>query len=50
MKTKVGIISGGTAGLYAAIILDSLDIDYEILEASDRIGGRVYTHRFDEEK
>lgn len=43
---KVGIIGAGAAGLYAAILLDSLDIDYEILESSDRIGGRILTHRF----
>lgn len=40
------IIGAGCAGLYAAMILDTLDIPYEILEANDRIGGRVYTHRF----
>lgn len=36
-------------GLYIAMILDALDIEnlsYDILEGSDRIGGRVYTHRF----
>ncbi len=33
------------------MILDSLKIPnltYEILESSDRIGGRLYTHYFDE--
>ncbi|KFG85439.1 amine oxidase (flavin-containing) [Metarhizium anisopliae] len=47
-ELKVGIIGGGVAGLYAAILLESLDIDYEILESSKRIGGRVFTHRFDQ--
>lgn len=42
----VGIIGAGVAGLYTAMILKSLDIPYEILEASNRIGGRIYTHRF----
>ncbi|SPO07083.1 uncharacterized protein DNG_09777 [Cephalotrichum gorgonifer] len=42
----VGIIGGGAAGLYAALLLESLDIDYEILESSERIGGRIFTHRF----
>ncbi len=31
------------------MILDALDIpglSYEVLEGSDRIGGRVYTHHF----
>lgn len=40
------IIGSGVAGLYAAMILDSLNIPYEILEADNRIGGRIYTHRF----
>lgn len=42
----VGIIGAGMGGLYTAMILKTLGIPYEILEASDRIGGRVYTHRF----
>ncbi|EOO00388.1 putative l-amino acid oxidase protein [Phaeoacremonium minimum UCRPA7] len=46
---KVGIIGAGAAGLYAAMLLDSLDIDYDIHEASDRIGGRIFTYRFDQE-
>lgn len=45
---KVGIVGGGAAGLYAAILLDSLGIDYDIHEASGRIGGRIYTYYFDE--
>ncbi|RWS09881.1 hypothetical protein B4U80_14721, partial [Leptotrombidium deliense] len=36
---KVGIVGAGISGLYAALLLQELDIDYEILEASDRIGG-----------
>lgn len=59
---KVGIVGGGVAGLFTALLLDwlneklgkksgekeYLDIDYEILEAAgeDRLGGRLYTHRF----
>ena len=46
---KVGIIGAGAAGLYAAILLQSLGVDYEILEANTRIGGRIYTHRFDQD-
>ncbi|KAI8284066.1 hypothetical protein K4K60_002228 [Colletotrichum sp. SAR11_57] len=46
---KVGIIGAGAAGLYAAILLDSLGIDYDIHEVSDRIGGRIYTYRFDQD-
>jgi len=47
---KVGIVGAGIAGLYSAILLESLGIDYEVLEANTRIGGRIYTHRFDEKK
>ncbi|KIM73740.1 hypothetical protein PILCRDRAFT_719225 [Piloderma croceum F 1598] len=42
----VGIIGAGAAGLYTAMILDSLGIKYEILEASGRHGGRLYTYQF----
>jgi hypothetical protein len=28
------------------MMLDILDIKYEILEASGWVGGRLYTHRF----
>ncbi|OJA12776.1 hypothetical protein AZE42_07909, partial [Rhizopogon vesiculosus] len=40
------IIGAGAAGLYTAIILKELGIPFDILEASDRVGGRMYTHRF----
>ncbi|KAI6141922.1 hypothetical protein BKA82DRAFT_961792 [Pisolithus tinctorius] len=43
---KVGILGAGVGGLYTALILDSLDVEYEILEASDRIGGRLSTYKF----
>eukprot|EP01133_Synstelium_polycarpum_P001203 gene1203-1388_t len=43
---KVGIIGAGMAGLYSAMILKDLGIQFEILEASERYGGRAYTHRF----
>lgn len=42
----IGIIGAGASGLYAAMILQDLGIDYEILESNNRIGGRIYTHRF----
>lgn len=45
---KIGIVGAGAAGLYAAMLLDSLGIDYDIYEASSRIGGRIYTYRFSE--
>ena len=45
-RKEVGIIGAGAAGLYAAMMLQDLGITYEILEASKRSGGRLYTHRF----
>ena len=48
---KVGIIGGGLAGLSSAFELRKLGFDTTIFEASeDRVGGRVYTHYFDEGK
>ncbi|KAG6371230.1 hypothetical protein JVT61DRAFT_9855 [Boletus reticuloceps] len=43
---NVGILGAGIGGLYAALILDSLDIEYELLEATDHTGGRVSTYKF----
>jgi hypothetical protein len=45
---KVGIVGAGASGLYAGLLLESLGVDYDILEANTRIGGRIYTYRFDE--
>lgn len=42
----VGILGAGAGGLYTALMLDSLGIQYEILESSDRTGGRLFTHKF----
>lgn len=42
----VGIIGAGVSGLYIAMMLDSLGIKYEIMEGSERVGGRLYTHYF----
>ncbi|KAF4575442.1 hypothetical protein EYR40_004818 [Pleurotus pulmonarius] len=42
----VGILGAGIGGLYAALILNSLNIKYEIIEATGRSGGRLYTHKF----
>ncbi|RWS20046.1 hypothetical protein B4U80_12166, partial [Leptotrombidium deliense] len=44
---KVGVVGAGIAGLYTALLLQELGIDYEILEASEKIGGRLETHYFD---
>ncbi|KAI6020431.1 hypothetical protein BKA83DRAFT_16922 [Pisolithus microcarpus] len=43
---KVGILGAGVAGLYTALILDSLDVEFEILEASNQVGGRLSTYKF----
>ncbi len=44
---RVGIVGGGMAGLYAAMLLDQFGIEYHIFEASgERLGGRVRTHYF----
>lgn len=39
----VGIVGGGFAGLYAGLILQSLEIEFEIFESSKRVGGRIDT-------
>lgn len=39
----VGIVGGGFAGLYAGLILQSLGIECELFESTDRVGGRIYT-------
>lgn len=49
----VCIVGVGVCGLYIAMMLDSLEIrglTYEILEASDRAGGRIMTHRFSQQR
>lgn len=43
---RVGVVGAGAAGLYTAMILDHLGIEYELIEASNRAGGRVHTHHF----
>ncbi|KIK68736.1 hypothetical protein GYMLUDRAFT_256401 [Collybiopsis luxurians FD-317 M1] len=45
-KEPVGILGAGSAGLYTALILDDLGIPFQIIEARDRVGGRLYTHTF----
>jgi len=39
----VGIVGGGFAGLYSGLILQSLGIECEVFESSDRVGGRIDT-------
>ena len=44
----VCIIGAGTAGLYTAMILESLGINYHIIDANtrERVGGRLFTYHF----
>ncbi|KAH7140384.1 hypothetical protein B0J13DRAFT_63603 [Dactylonectria estremocensis] len=61
-RLTVGIVGAGVAGLFTALLFDwlnedakkqglKLKIDYDIIEAAgkDRLGGRLYTHKFSEE-
>jgi protoporphyrinogen oxidase len=41
--SKIVIVGGGIAGLTAAYYLHNAGEDYQIIEASDRIGGRIKT-------
>ena len=43
MSKHVVIVGAGFAGLVAARELQMKGIDYQILEARDRIGGRAWT-------
>ena len=37
----IAIIGGGLSGLYAAFLLEQKGIDYILIEARDRVGGRI---------
>ncbi len=41
MQTTVAIVGGGLAGLYAGRLLHAAGIDFRLIEARDRLGGRV---------
>ena len=45
---EVGIVGGGMAGLYSAMLLQHYipGVKVKIYEAGDRVGGCIYTHRF----
>jgi hypothetical protein len=47
-ELPVCIIGAGVSGLYTAMILESLGIKYQIIDANtkERVGGRLFTHRF----
>src|SRR5947209_40343 len=42
-RVEVAIIGAGVAGLEAARVLHEANVDIAILEARERIGGRVFT-------
>ena len=48
---SVGIIGAGMAGLYSALLLQQHvpGVNLKLFEASDRVGGRVFTHKFSTE-
>ncbi|KAJ6605323.1 hypothetical protein DFH09DRAFT_1422343 [Mycena vulgaris] len=46
----VGIVGGGIAGLYAALLLQRQGHVVRVFEGTDRVGGRVCTHFFSQEE
>ena len=46
--TRVVVIGAGLAGLRCATDLRASGADVVVLEARDRVGGRVWSHRFDD--
>lgn len=42
-RRDVLVLGAGLAGLAAAQVLEAAGVDYQILEARDRVGGRAYT-------
>ena len=49
-KKHITVLGAGVAGLVAAYELEKMGHTVDIIEASNRIGGRVWTHRFGTEK
>lgn len=43
MQASVVIVGGGLSGLYAAFCLQEAGIDFQLLEARERFGGRILT-------
>ncbi len=43
MRTQVAIVGGGLAGLYAARLLHAARVEWMLIEARDRLGGRILT-------
>jgi Flavin containing amine oxidoreductase len=49
LMSPVGIIGAGVAGLKAAMLLSQAGIPFEIIEASNRVGGRLFTYQFSDQ-
>lgn len=49
-RIRVAVIGAGESGLAAAFELRKIGCSITIFEAGERIGGRIYTHYFDESK
>ena len=47
---SVGIVGAGVAGLYSALLLQRAGHLVHIFEGSDRVGGRIHTHYFNDEE
>lgn len=47
-RKKIAILGAGVAGLTAALELSKLGHQVDVYEAQDRVGGRAWTHRFDD--
>lgn len=53
---NIGIVGAGIAGLYSALLLQreakerSKNIRFKIFEVNDRVGGRIYTYKFNEDE
>jgi monoamine oxidase len=47
-KTRVGVIGGGLSGLTAAIELEKLGYAVTVLEADDRVGGKILSIALDD--
>src|SRR5712671_841299 len=47
---NIGIIGGGAAGLYSALLLQRAGHRVHIFEGTDRVGGRIYTHYFNDQQ
>lgn len=43
VQSKVAIVGAGLAGLYAARLLRAAAVDFVLIEARDRLGGRILT-------